>query len=70
MIIKLRELLEARAAAAFTLKEFDDEARAAGRQRLIGVTAKHRRILSDNLYIYGGQTWPYSAVEDNSWIKQ
>lgn len=63
-----RDLLEARNAAAMSLRAFDWVARSRGVKRMAGSLAQERHILCENLMIFGGQPWRYSSNGDNSWL--
>lgn len=60
--------LEARIAAAYTLRQFDADARRLGVTRMAGRAARDRKYLSDTLQSLGGEPWAYSSVRDNSWV--
>ena len=65
---KKRDLLEGRAAAAITLRQFDSEARRMGITRMAGRIARERKYIVEALKAHGGQSWNYSSTADNSWI--
>lgn len=69
-MISTSRLLQARADAALALLQFDSDAREAGKQRIVGLAAKRRQKLIDNLHIYGGAAWKYSPDTENSWVTQ
>lgn len=63
-----RDLLDARVAAALTLRGFDAQCREMGLTSMAGRAAQERRFITDTLNALGGVPWPYNPTEDNSWI--
>lgn len=68
MSMSATDLLEARIATAYTLRDFDDDARRIGIERMVGRAARERKIITDTLRSLGGIPWPFSAKRDNSWL--
>jgi hypothetical protein len=62
------DVLEARAATAMTLRQFDDDARRLGLTQMVGTPAKQRRSIAAALSAFGGIVWPYSPEGNNSWV--
>lgn len=65
--MKAQDLLEARAAAALTLREFDRTGRRMN-VSMVGMVADMRELLVANLLSFGGEAWDYCPSKDNSWI--
>lgn len=61
------ERMTNRAAAALALKDFDDAARANGRN-VTEIDIPERVQLCNNLIRYGGQAWSLSFTQDESWL--
>jgi len=60
--------MEARAAAALTLRDFDAGLRRVSVPKAVGKIGVERRKLAKNLRDLGGEPWPYSPMKDNSWV--
>ena len=67
-MVSREEVLVARAAAALTLQQFDNDARRLGLTRMVGRLARDRKYIVDSLKAWGGEPWPFSPDGDNSWV--
>lgn len=68
MRMSAADLLEARIAAAYALREFDQGSRRMNVKKLIGQPLRERNAMAATLTALGGEPWPYSPDVDNSWL--